>query len=392
MAGMCPTNPGSGIVTRLVDSVDCHIATMVHDSYRNLVGPDTWFSAAFTVLLTIYIALMGYQLILGRNGLRLTDLPVSVLKIGLILAFLTSWAAYQTVVFDLLFDGPRQILATILGPMTQGTGLPSDFYLGIEQSYATLATAATTYGSMASPSANILQGGPMLGAGILWLSSLIMLLSTVGLIIAAKIVLGFLLAVGPIFIGLFLFDTTRGFFDGWIRTTVAFAFAPLTATIFGTAMLIMLQPFLISLNEQVVQGTFDMGSVMTIGVITIIFLIVMMQVLRLGASLTGGFSTARGSGRRTSSDADREGSRGGMGVEGRVNDMPLDTDRRSAEIASRAASGERAAFDANVMANGGDRRAGAIADGVASSVPPSERLGQSARRMPRPTRRAGEGT
>ncbi len=61
-------------------------------------------------LLTIHIALIGYQLLFGRGGMRVTELPFAALKIGLILAFLTSWAAYQTLIFNLLFDGPAEIM------------------------------------------------------------------------------------------------------------------------------------------------------------------------------------------------------------------------------------------------------------------------------------------
>jgi len=102
----CPAPIDKGMVAGVVETVDCHIRVLVQESYRNMVGPDTWFAMAFTGLLTLYIALLGYQLLFGRGGLRVTELPFTALKIGLILAFLTSWAAYQTVVFNLLFDGP----------------------------------------------------------------------------------------------------------------------------------------------------------------------------------------------------------------------------------------------------------------------------------------------
>ena len=76
----------------------------------------------------------------------------------------------------------------------------------MQSAFEDLSGAAGVYGGMASPSANLLQGGPMLGSGLLWLSAIALLLVTLGLIIAAKIVLAFLLAVGPIFIGMLLFD------------------------------------------------------------------------------------------------------------------------------------------------------------------------------------------
>lgn len=290
MSDICPAS--DGLVRGLVDSVDCHIRVLVQDTYRDLVGPGTTFAAVFTAMLTIYIALIGYQMLLGRGALRLTMLPGLALKIGLILAFLTSWAAYQTVIFSFLFDGPREILAALLSPLSgAGVGSGGDVYDGIEGAYGALTDAATVYGGQANPAANILQGGPMLGSGLLWLSAIGLLLTTIGVILAAKIVLGFLLAVGPVFVALFLFDSTRGLFDGWLRATIAFAIAPIAANVFGAAMLIMMSPFVSALSDNAAQGAFDMGPIVTIGLIVVVFAIVMAMALRAAATIAGGFAT-----------------------------------------------------------------------------------------------------
>ena len=290
MSEICPTS--EGLVRGLVDSVDCNIRVLVHDSYRDLVGPGTTFAAVFTAMLTIYIALIGYQMLFGRGALRLTMLPGLALKIGLIMAFLTSWAAYQTVIFSFLFDGPREILAALLSPMRgAGIGSGGDVYDGIEAAYGALTNAAGIYGGQANAAANILQGGPMLGSGLLWLSAIGLLLTTIGVILAAKIVLGFLLGVGPLFVALFLFDGTRGLFDGWLRATIAFAIAPIAANVFGAAMLIMMSPFLNTLSDNATQGLFDMGPIVTIGLIVMVFAIVMAMALRAAATIAGGFAT-----------------------------------------------------------------------------------------------------
>lgn len=287
------TPSADGLVHGLVDSVDCHIRTLAHDSYRDLVGPGTPFAAAFTAMLTIYIALIGYQLLLGRGALRLTSLPIMALKIGLIMAFVTSWASYQTVIFSLLFEGPRDILAALLRTL-RASGFDGDVYDGIEGAYRVLSHAAATYGAQASPAANILQGGPMLGAGLLWLCAIALLLVTVGVILAAKIVLGFLLAIGPVFVAFLLFDRTRGLFDGWLRAAIGFAIAPLAANVFGAAMLVMLAPFLATISDNADAGVFDMSPIITVGLIVAVFALVMGMALRAGATIAGGFSTQGG--------------------------------------------------------------------------------------------------
>lgn len=378
---VCPTTMGQGMVGALIETVDCHIRVLVQDAYRDIVGPDTVFAAAFTGLLTIYIALLGYQLLIGRSGLRVTDLPVSALKIGLILAFLTSWAAYQTVFFSLLFDGPRELTQAMLAPMARaGSGFDGDVYGGLERAFRDMSLAAGVYAEEAGPAANILQGGPMLGSGLLWLSAIGMLMSTIGLILAAKIVLAFLLAIGPIFIGFFLFEPTRGLFDGWLRTTIAFALTPLAVNVFGAAMLMMMQPFLATLAADAARDEFNMGVVITLGLIVGVFALIMAFALRLGGGIAGGFRSGREA-RPAARDAEAAATSGARGAPERAEQI-------SAQVAALDRGGEMSAAFAGVAAS---RRVSDIAEAVSETTRPAEgRLGQAYRRSARPAFRRGD--
>lgn len=378
----CPAPPEEGMVGGVLETVDCHIRVLVHDTYRNLVGPDTVFSMAFTGLLTIYIALIGYQLLFGRGGMRVTELPFAALKIGLILAFLTSWAAYQTVFFNLLFDGPAELMKLLVSPLSsQGSTFDGNVMGGVQKAFEDLSGAAGVYGGMASPSANLLQGGPMLGSGLLWLTSIALLLLTLGIIIATKIVLAFLLAIGPIFIGMLLFDQTRGLFEGWMRATFSFAMAPLAVNVFGAVMLMILQPFLTILLKNAAEAKFDMGPVITIAIIVTVFVMVMVFGLGAVAAIGRGFGFNRG---RSSEEPsmrrlpapDRIGSNG--------------PGARAEEIAARVAMIDRAQAGAGSSYSSREvysRRTGEISDavGTAPMIASGERLGQAYNRSPRPT-------
>ncbi|MDZ4762234.1 MAG: type IV secretion system protein [Alphaproteobacteria bacterium] len=384
----CPAPRDLGMVGGIVETVDCHIRTLVHESYRELVGPDTWFAGAFTGMLTIYIALLGYQILVGRGGLRVTELPFTALKIGLILAFLTSWAAYQTLIFNLLFDGPAQLMQALVGPLAaQGSGFDGDVMGGLERAFNDLSKAAETYGGMASPTANLLQGGPMLGSGLLWLTSITLLLMTLGLIVAAKIVLAFLLAVGPVFIGMVLFEATRGLFDGWFRATLSFAMAPLAVNVFGAVMLMILQPFLEILAGDAARLKFDMGAVITVGLIVAVFAIVMLFGLGAVSGIARGFSSSRQAG-------DGPSMRRLPAPDAPAGAPPSE---RAESIAARIAMTDRTrGFDAVAARQTGEiysRRTGEIADAMTASAAPvivSDRLGQAYNRMPRVSARARE--
>ncbi len=387
----CTATPNEGIVTGLIGTVDCYIADFAQGSYRDLVGPGTAFAAVFTALLTIYVALMGYQLLLGRGGLRVTDLPLIAMKTELILAFLTSWAAYQTVVYNFLFDGPQEIARVLLAQTDRlGGGFGTDIFSGLERAFYSLIDAAAVYGKQAGGNVNILQGGPALGSGLLWLSAVAMLLSTVGLILACKIVLGFLLALGPLFIGLFLFDATRGFFDGWLRTTISFALAPLATTVLSAAMLLMLSPFVTRLGALAKANRFDMGTIVTIAIVIAVFVLVMSQVMRLGLGITGGFRSIRRYNRPFSQQPSM-----GLATPPTVmvqrNSLRNMTTFESAVLRrSRPDAGENGGAW-NISMTGDAPRMRELTDAVAAAPFASPRLGDAYRRVPVPARRLGLG-
>ena len=384
---LCPAPAEDGMVGGVLETVDCHIRLLVHDTYRELVGPNTLFATAFTGLLTIYIALLGYQLLFGRGGLRVTELPIVALKLGLILAFLTSWAAYQTLVFNLLFDGPAEIMKVLIGPLSErGAGFDGDVMGGVQRAFEDMSGAASIYGGMASPTANLLQGGPMLGSGLLWLTAITLLLLTLGLIIAAKIVLAFLLAIGPIFIGMLLFDQTRGLFEGWMRATVSAAMAPLAVHVFGAVMLMILQPFLDILVGNAGNLKFDMGPVITITIVVIVFLMVMVFGLGAVAAIGRGFGFSRGR-------DDQPALRRLPAPDRPPGEGPGE---RAEQIVARIARTDRhyGAEGGGVYSNPemATRRTGEIADAVASTPQlASDRLGQTYNRAPRVADRREDG-
>jgi type IV secretion system protein VirB6 len=230
----------------------------------------------------------------------------------------------------------------------------------------------------------------MLGSGLLWFTAITLLLGTLGLIVAAKIVLAFLLAVGPVFIGMALFNLTRGFFDGWLRTTVAFALAPLAVAVFGAVMLMILQPFLDILIDNARKRVFDMGPIITIGLIVAVFCIVMLMGLGAVAGLARGFSSARGAGPiypRLPAPDFGPGAVSGPRAE-EIAARIVATDR----VRELGAGSYAAVAAAATGSYGGDRRSGEAADAVWTPPASEGRLGQAYNRAPRPAiRRDGDG-
>lgn len=238
------------LVQGLLGSVDCNVQTMSASAYSALSGPNSQVGLALTALLTIYIAVLGLRLMMGLAPLRVGDITLTALKIGVVLALATNWPAYQTLVFDTLFLGPERLAGDMINAVQPADSLlrgnPFD---ALQYVYDQLQAASTYFARTAGPGVSPLTGGAPFAAFSLNAASNLMLLSSVGVVLAAKVVLAMLLALGPVFVGLLLFDGTRGVFEGWLRASLALAFAPLFAALGLVVQLVLVEPHLVALVQ-----------------------------------------------------------------------------------------------------------------------------------------------
>ena len=272
MAGACAAIGGeAGLIQGLLGSVDCNVQALSSAAYAAVSGPDSQVGLILTALLTIYVAVLGLRLLLGYAPLRIGEITVTALKLGVVLALATSWPTYQSLVFDSLFKGPEQLGANIIAAIQ-----PSDSLLGgnpfdgLQVVYDQLQVAAAFFARSAGPGVSPLTGGAPFAAFSLNAASNLMLLSTVGVVLAAKVVLALLLALGPLFVALLLFDSTRGVFEGWLRASLAFAFAPLFATLALVVQLVLVEPHLVALAQMIATGKQDFTAATAVFLLSLI--------------------------------------------------------------------------------------------------------------------------
>ena len=398
----CPIpGPEDPVVPSLLAVVDCNVQGLVRAGYGSLFASSGPFSILLTSLLTIFVAVIGYRLLLGRSQLRITDLALTLVKLGVVLALATRWEAYQTVVYDFLFQGPAQLAGAMLNAvMPEGSVFRGDVFGGLQRALDAMGVFATGYSRQVPTTTSPLLGGPSFGAMALTLSSGVLLLSSLGVLLASKIVLGLLLAVGPIFITLLLFDSTRGLFEGWLRACIAFAFAPLAATLLLGVALTMLEPPLVQMAELRAQNAYPLGPVYSVLTLVLVFAGVSAGTLIAGGMIATGLRLPRGR------EADAAP---GAGAEAARAEPEVLTQSRAVRIAAAASAMERRE---SVLITGGAGAAGGAGGRGASesggfdrrsvltttttnergapSAAPETRLGQAPRRNARPRpQRAG---
>jgi type IV secretion system protein VirB6 len=260
-----------GLVQGLLSSVDCNVRSMSEAGYGALSQANSPMAAILTAVLTLYIAFIGYSLLIGRTPLRVGDLSVSAFKIGAVLALATSWPTYQHVVFDTLFSGPEQLATNMLDAIQpSGSLLHGDPFAGLQVAYDQLQASANDFTKHSLSTASPLQGGNAGAALALTVSATLILLTSLGAVLASKIVLGLLLGLGPLFIAMLLFDATRGVFEGWLRASIAFALAPLMAVLGLVVELTMIGPDLVRLADLRSQGLVDLAPANAIFLLVLI--------------------------------------------------------------------------------------------------------------------------
>ncbi|TRD12027.1 type IV secretion system protein [Erythrobacter insulae] len=264
---------GTGVSAALT-AVDCIASQVSEQAFSRIFGADGELALALTLLLVFYVAFFGISLMLGRTNVSIRALVPKMMTLGLVLTFATSFAAFSAIFYNLFVDGPDQIASAITGADGSATATFAQkldvVFLAVQQ-----ASGDTTDISAFSPQ------------GMMWIGAMLLLLGTVGLLVTARIGLALLLAVGPIFVVLALFNGTRGLFTGWLKGVTMLALAPLFAVLGGSIMLEMAVPILAALVA--VPGQIDQQAAMAFFLVGSVHIALMFIVLKVATTMVSGW-------------------------------------------------------------------------------------------------------
>jgi type IV secretion system protein VirB6 len=272
MSGACTLPSDTGAIRAVLWSVDCNTRDFTQRGWEALAGGAT-FQTALTTALVIYVALIGWRMMFAPDGAHLSEAPRTAIKIGTILALVTSWSLFQTLVFDVAARTPAQIAELVSASSPTARAIP-DPVGELQLAYDQMTAASTAFaagGDIATKPAPPPPGSSAPGSSVptgpdpekaeeaaraiqashsLANAAELLLLVHTGLVAASWLMIDILGAVAPLFIALFLFRQTRGFFVGWVRAMTAAALISATSWILILLMLRTLDPWLVMLAEQ----------------------------------------------------------------------------------------------------------------------------------------------
>lgn len=284
---------GPAGVADALQKVDCLANDATAMSFGRLFGAHGSFTAALTIILTLYIALLAFNLLTGRSALKISVLTPRMMTLGLVLTFATSWIAYQSVVWNLATGAPDEIASVLVGSKGSATSLFAQqldgFFAAITDAASNVQPNAAT--AAANPAAIPAASSMTSPANILSIGALILLLGTVGVLVVCRLALAALLILGPVFIVLALFEGTRGLFEGWLKSVAMFALVPLLTVVMGSGALVAIGPMVAGLDQA--GGQIPLRTAVSILVAAIIYASLMLLVFKVAANLTRGWRMGR---------------------------------------------------------------------------------------------------
>lgn len=303
----CPAfNPVALYLPELTGFVDCHARGLGEEGYRAL-GNGSSVAFALTGLLTVYVALIGYRMLLG-DAPTFRESVISAVKIGFVLALVSDWPAYQVLVYDVVVDAPGEITARIMESGGFGSSTTPGMVQRVQAAYAAIEEAALPRSGALRADADKVAvgmnpppiqqqppsalGAPTAAAPLdptLSAAAKILLIASLAGLLSMRIVAGVVLALGPLFIMCLLFGATRGLFEGWVRALAGSALGTIGVAIVLLAELAVIEP-----QVSAIMWTLAAGAPMPLLpnellASTVLFALVMVAVLAAAMRVAAGF-------------------------------------------------------------------------------------------------------
>jgi len=225
---------------------------------------------------TLYVSVWGYLHLTGKieepfiTGLRRILVLVIVLGVALRL-----WL-YNAVIVDTFYSAPAQLVAAIVG---------------VSDPVATVDAIWDSGGSVAS---QLWSKGGVFGGEIgfyiaglaVWILMGLLCVYTMFLIALSSVASSVLLALGPLFVVMLLFDGSRRFFEAWISQLVNYALVTIL-TVLVAALLLQV------VNSYAAQTAARGSAILTVDALDMVLMAVLAflllrQIMPIAAGLAGG--------------------------------------------------------------------------------------------------------
>lgn len=187
-----------------------------------------WISGPLTAALTLYVVLYGYLVLRGSVQEPILEFAFRAMKLAIIVMLVRNASEYQTYVTNIFFEALPREISQALNSGTAPSASTFDSLLDKGQK------CAREIWSRSAWPVDIVTGiGGMMAIGATFT------VAAIGYIVSlyARLALAIVLAIGPIFVALAMFQSTRRFTESWIGQLANFVILQVLVVAIGSLLI-----------------------------------------------------------------------------------------------------------------------------------------------------------
>lgn len=267
-----------------MNTVDAVIGNFVNTAYTHFVQAN---AGLITMVFTVYVMFLGYQFLFHSHHFNLSVVTKHIVTMLCVYALVMNWRLYHLFVYNIFTTEPgnvAQILVNSAGSKQQ----PTTIAHALDAIYLAIMHATMGFFGQINFSA---AGMAFLFYGILvFIIGNLMCVFALLLFVYAKMMMAVSLALGPIFILFFLWESTQGMFTAWLGKLITIALIPIVTSAILVLMLSVINVTLPNINVPTSDMQFyGIAPFLSLSLATTMIL---SQVLNICSSLGGGMTLA----------------------------------------------------------------------------------------------------
>lgn len=231
---------------------------------------------AIVTLAILYVMIWGYLQLTGRIEEPFITGLKRILTLGVVLGVVLHMWLYNTLIVDTVYNAPAQLAAAVIGASDPVKTIDSIWQQG---------------GNVAG---YLFNNGALFGTDfgyyivgiVVWLLIGLLCVYTMFLIALSHVALAILLALGPFFIALVFFESTKRLFDAWLAQLANYALITLLTIMTAALLLQVVNNYA---TQTAARGTdivtVDALNMLLVAVLVFLF---MRQVMPIASSLASG--------------------------------------------------------------------------------------------------------
>jgi type IV secretion system protein VirB6 len=253
--------------------LNSQLSTYIGDNTARLA---TILEPAVVTLATIYVMVWGYMHLTGKIEEPVVTGLKRIVVVAVILGVALRLWLYNSLIVDTFYNAPAQVTAALVG-----SGDPVGTIDAIWQSGGTVAGNLWAKGGLLTG-----DFGFYLAGAIVWILIGALCIYAMFLIALSNIAMAILLALGPLFIALLFFETTKRFFSAWIGQLANYALITVLTVMVGALLLQVVKSYA---AQTAARGT----AIVTVDALNMVLIamlvfLMMRQVMPIASALASG--------------------------------------------------------------------------------------------------------